>query len=133
MHDFYADIMMGDQCSNTVLFYPEHFPRVKFANTPMYDINEMMKVPYYHKEGQDQPELRARLHREFYAYFCCIYDLVMPDYMVYDKMTLRTFRNNFVRRFNDNGDQMSTTSPRLTATVKVTVLCRLAWCSMGVC
>lgn len=43
-------------------------------------------VPYYLMDGEGQPELRARLHRIFDAYFCCIYDLVTPGCLAYDEM-----------------------------------------------
>lgn len=43
IHDFYVDNMMCDKHS-TEIFYPEHFPRLKIANTPMNGVNEMMKA-----------------------------------------------------------------------------------------
>lgn len=67
INDFYMDITMGDCAMTTAMFYPVHFPRVTIANKPLYDISGMMKPPYYHKEGEAQPELRTRIQSTFYA------------------------------------------------------------------
>lgn len=92
----------------------------------MYWIGEMMKIPQDTKEGEDPPEVRTQLRRNFYAYIGCIYDLVIPDYIVKDEMTFRVFLNKY-SRFRDCGGHMPITNSRLLrVAVNTTVFCLLA-------
>lgn len=57
----HVDFMMGGNCKDKPVFYPNHFPQVEIENTPEYD---NMNVPYYHSgNGDGTPALRLQPDR----------------------------------------------------------------------
>lgn len=51
IHDFYINLVMGDQYELTSDLYPKHFPKMTWEK-PGYLLKEFEKIPYYHKEGE---------------------------------------------------------------------------------
>lgn len=101
IHGFYMDIMMGDQYKHTAIFYPKYFPKVRMGSKPRYEMEDMMRVPHYHKEGGCLLELCSQRHRMFYIYICCIFGMIVPSYMTQDETPFRILRNKFIRTFHD--------------------------------
>lgn len=107
------DLMMGDQYMLTSVPYPEHFPKVKIKRKLEYGKEGLEKISHYHKEGEDDSELRVQRHRWFYICICNIYDLIIPNSMMSNETTFLILRNNFANLSLDTGDRMSTTISKL--------------------
>lgn len=72
------------QYTHTAISYPKHLPKVNMGNKPRYDMDELMNIPYYHKEGVAEVGLRSQHHRMLCIYHC--YEMNMPPYMMCDEM-----------------------------------------------
>lgn len=110
LHDFYLDLRMGDQQKLTSELYPNHFPKMNITRTLDYGMEELKKIPYYHKEGEDEVELRVQRYIWFYIY---IYNLTRPSFMMCNEISFRILRSNFAKLLIDSDDCMSTTSSKL--------------------
>lgn len=103
-HNFQVYLVMGGDCKERPLFYPNRFPPEEVENTLQHDI---VDVPYHQHEGDDTTMLRKHIYRNFHACPCAIYESARPGYASTGERTI--LRGNFNKRFN-NDDQYSTTS-----------------------
>lgn len=93
-------------------FYPNPLPHVEVENKPEYDI---VRVPYYHRDGDDEPLLCMSIFRKCYAYVCAIYEVAATHCVATDTLMFQIFQRNFIILFNNNDDsgQRRTTRSRL--------------------
>lgn len=104
--------MLNPNYTDKDVDYLDRFLRVKVYGEPYCGAPDVLYKP---NEGKGKLVQKKRLHKQFYVYFCAIYEIVASACLVSDDYIFQSPKANYLELFNQGNtarDIVSATSER---------------------